>query len=66
MTYRQQIAAIAPLHNARHVEAMMRVEHNTLDKLSPSRFRSEVKFACACIDECGEEQAERIAKSFGM
>jgi hypothetical protein len=66
VSYRQQIEAIAPLHNARHIEAMMRVEHSTLDKLSSSRFRTEVKFACACIDECGDEQAERIAKSFGI
>lgn len=66
MNYRQQIQTIAPLHDARHIEAMMRVEHSTLDKLSPARFRSEVLFAVQCVDEGGVEFAERIAKSFGM
>jgi hypothetical protein len=44
----------------------MRVEHSTLDGLTPSRFRSEVKIASMCVDEGGKENAELIAKSFGF
>jgi hypothetical protein len=64
--YSQQIAALAPQRDPRHVEAYMRVAHSTLDVLSPSGFRAEVKLACACIDEGGVEMAERIARSFGL
>ncbi len=64
--YEKQIAPLAAGYDPRHVEAFMRSEHSTLDGLSPSRFRAEVKIACACIDEGGNILAERIAKSFGF
>lgn len=63
--YEKQIRQIAPSYDPRHVEAFMRSEHPTLDGLSPSRFRSEVRLACACIDEGGIAMAEQVAKSFG-
>jgi hypothetical protein len=66
MTYRQLIIKIAPSYDPRHIEAFMRSEHSTLDGLSPSRFRSEVRMAAACIDEGGVELAEKIARSFGL
>lgn len=50
----------------RHVEAFMRVEFGTLDHLTPSRFRREVQIAVACIDECGEDMAEDVARSYGF
>jgi hypothetical protein len=66
MSYRSQIREIAPAYDPRHIEAFMRVEHSTLDGLTPSRFRSEVKIAAMCVDEGGKENAELIAKSFGF
>ena len=66
MSYTQQIRAIAPSYDPRHIEAYMRIEHSTLDALTPARFRGEVRFACACVDEGGIEMAEQIAKSFGF
>ena len=64
--YTAQIRALAPNYDARHIEAYMRAEHSTLDKLSPAAFRAEVRLACACVDEGGLEMAERIALSFGF
>lgn len=64
--YENQIRPLAPGYDPRHIEAFMRVEHSTLDGLSPSRFRSEVKIAMMAVDEGGKEFAESIAKSFGF
>lgn len=64
--YQARIKEIAPTYDPRHIEAFMRSEHGTLDKLSPSRFKSEVRIACMCVDEGGQEMAEKIAKSYGL
>ena len=64
--YERAITPLAPDYDPRHVEAFMRVEHGTLDHLPPSRFRAEVKLACACIDEGGHDFADKVAASFGM
>ena len=32
-----------------HIEAWMRVEHGTLDALSPAQFRAEVLVAIDCV-----------------
>ncbi len=64
--YTDKIAPLAPSYDPRHIEAFMRSEHPTLDGLSPSRFRAEVKMAMACVDEGGLELAERVARSFGL
>lgn len=66
MSYAETIRSIAPSYDARHVEAYMRVEHDTLDWISASRFAAEVRIACACVDAGGTEMAERIARSFGL
>ena len=66
MTYQAKIKTILPGYDARHIEAYMRVEHNALDHLSPSRFHTEALFAAACVKEGGREMAERIAQSFGL
>ena len=50
----------------RHVEAFMRVEHPTLDHLSPERFRAEVDLSIACVVEAGEDDAEDLAASLGL
>lgn len=50
----------------RHVEAYMRLEHGTLDALSPSRFALEVTLACSCIQMGGESAAEALAQSYGL
>lgn len=63
--YTPAILELAPSQDPRHVEAYMRVEHSTLDHLSPERFAAEVAVAVMCVTEGGEEMAERIAQSFG-
>ena len=50
----------------RHVEAFMRVEHGTLDALTPAQFTKEVKMALACIEQGGVDDAEELAKSYGL
>jgi len=52
-----------PLH---HVEAWMRVEHSTLDHLSPVAFRREVAIAIECCDESNVVESEGLARSFGL
>lgn len=64
--YEHQIKPLAPSHDPRHIEAFMRSEHGTLDRLSPSRFRQEVRMAIACVNEGGIEFAEKLAKSYGF
>lgn len=51
---------------SRHVEAMMRVEHPTLDALSAARFRREVIESVAAIDQAGPDLTEQIAESYGL
>jgi hypothetical protein len=50
----------------RHVEAYMRLEHPTLDGLSVSAFKKEVKFSIQCIDASTPEDNESCAQSFGL
>ena len=64
--YQTMIQKLAPSYDPRHIEAFMRSECGTLDRLSPSRFRTEVKYAVACIEQGGKDLAERIAKSYGL
>jgi len=69
--YQETITAILALMDrsdiqAHHVEAFMRIEHKTLDGLSHQRFIDEVHSAVLCIEEAGQEEAEALAKSFGL
>ena len=66
MTYRDAITALAPDADPRWVEAWMRLEHPTLDGLSPERFAAEVRIALACIAEAGPQESEALAASFGL
>jgi len=63
--YGTQIRQLAPSHDPRHVEAYMRLEHGTLDRLSPRQFAADVKMAVACID-ADPAMAERLAQSYGF
>ena len=64
--YQALIKKIAPAYDPRHIEAFIRSEHGTLDKLSPARLKAEVEIAAQCVDEGGADLAERIAKSYGL
>lgn len=64
--YRTLIEHHAPNYDPRHVEAYMRLEHGTLDAMSLSQFEREVKVACRLIRIEGVENAELLAKSYGM
>lgn len=64
--YRNLIVQIAPSYDPRHVEAYMRSEHGTLDRLSSSQFATEVTMAVMCIEDGGTEAAESLARSFGL
>jgi len=50
----------------RHVEAYMRVGHGTLDHLNPQRMTAEVSLAVLCIELSGTEEAEALARSYGL
>jgi hypothetical protein len=53
-------------YEPRQIEAFMRVEHPTLDGLSPDQFDMEVRIARHCIDGCGPAEAERLAETYGL
>jgi hypothetical protein len=64
--YAQQIATLAPDADPAHVEAWMRLEHPTLDGLSPERFAGEVRVAVDCIQAAGDEECDALARSYGL
>ena len=64
--YQRLIAERTRHVDPRHVEAWMRLEHPTLDTLSPERFAAEVDVAVACIAEAGLTASEALAASFGL
>lgn len=53
-------------YDPRHIEAIMRTEHPTLDALSRWQFDAEVRLAVLCIEEAGQQFAEDMAQSHGM
>lgn len=50
----------------RHVEAMMRMNHKTLDSLSPELFIHEILTNVECLKYINPELVEETAKSFGL
>lgn len=61
---REDLAAIGEVGvSPRFVEAWMRVQHDTLDSLSPRMFRREVKIAAACVHASTDEKNEALAMS---
>ena len=65
---RQEMARMGRVGAAdpRHVEAWMRVEHGTLNGLSPRRFAKEVSIALGCIAAASTQESESLAQSFGL
>lgn len=69
ITYYQR--AIATMKAAqgfdpRHIEGYMRLQHDTLSRLSKQQFAREVRLCVECIKEGGIDAAERNAQSFGL
>ena len=50
----------------RHVEAWMRLEHPTLDRLSRAEFEREVDIAVVAIATAGPDESEALAASLGL
>jgi hypothetical protein len=65
---REDLARIGRVGAAdpRHIEAWMRLEHDTLDGLSPQQFMDEVETALACIEAGPLADSERLARSLGL
>lgn len=63
--YHSIIEPLARGHDPRQIEAFMRCEHGTLDRLTPAKFRAEVNLAIQCI-MADPDGAERLAKSYGF
>ena len=53
-------------YDPRHIEGYMRIANSTLDGLSSRQFESEVSIGIECINYDGIENAESLAKSFGL
>ena len=66
MSYATQIRKIAPAYDPRHVEAIMRAEHGTLDHFSAEEFAAEVTVAVLAIEIGGEQLAEAVARTYGL
>lgn len=66
--YQREIAesGLSGKCDPRHIEAWMRVEHSTLDHLTRGEFLKEIRFAAECINECGVEESEGLAQSYGL
>jgi hypothetical protein len=63
--YQERIAGLTS-SDPRHVEAFMRLEHGTLDQLSPARFTEEVFVSALCVAEAGPVDSEALAVSYGL
>lgn len=65
-SYQQHIKELAPDHDPRHIEAYIRLAHSTLDGLNAEQFAQEVYIGRECVVADGTENAERLARSFGL
>jgi hypothetical protein len=63
--YRRRIERLAADCDPRHVEALMRLDFGTLDRLCAERFRSEARRAAAVV-RTDPGLAERTARSMGL
>lgn len=50
----------------RHVEAYMRLGYSTLDGMSRQQFAREVRIGVVCAREDGIQNAEALAKTYGL
>lgn len=66
-TIREHAAALGHLGtNVTHIEAWMRVEHPTLDALSPGEFRRAVLDAIGCVRAATPAQNAALAEALGI
>ncbi len=65
---REDMAALGFIgrHDPAVIEAWMRLEHGTLDGLSPGRFRAEVATSIECADASTETENTSLATSYGL
>lgn len=49
-----------------HIEAWMRIEHPTLDGLSPAAFRAAVFDAIDCVRAVTPAENDALAASYGL
>lgn len=66
MTYQEQIKAIVPDANPRHVEAYMRLTYRTLDALSSTDFADAATVAASEVQDDGPDVAESVAETYGL
>lgn len=52
-------------YQPRHIEGWMRLEHGTLDALSPKQFADEVEECRQCCD-ADIDASEKLAKSLAL
>ena len=64
MTYQKFINELDPSVNARAVEAWMRLQYSTLGHLDQATFEREIRLFK--LAKMTDEQADRLAKSFGL
>lgn len=64
--YADTFKQLQPNHDPRHIEAFVRLEYSTLDHLPAATLKREAAIAAACVDEGGAENAEMVARSFGL
>jgi hypothetical protein len=65
---RERLASMGYIgkYDPRHIEAYMRLEHSTLDGLSYAQFNKEIKTSMECVNLDGTENAESLARSYGL
>jgi hypothetical protein len=62
-----EVMGISPLDfDTRHIEAIMRLEHPTLDHLDREAFGDEVRIAVEHIEAYGPGIFETVARSMGL
>lgn len=66
MSYAALIKPIVPNHDPRLIEAWMRLDHPTLDALSPEYFAEEARLAAKCVDRAGVAKSEELARAMGV
>lgn len=64
--YADTFKQLAPGYDPRHIEAYVRLEYSTLDHLDLPTLRREARIAAACIEHSGRDNAEALARSFGL
>jgi len=63
---RHELATEPRRTRLRWIEAWMRVEHPTLDALTPEQFAREVDIAALCAMRATERENEQLAATYGL